>query len=1011
MPKQSLTINNFHGGLNTNADPRDIRDDQSADLQDVKISKLGRIATLGGSASSAESGEVNSSSLLSNKGLFVMDSDRSIDNSESNTTLYILYNDSTDNYDVFDTEDGANGTWHTDEITNADTNHPVFFSADGILRITDGTLNIDSKNSWYGYISDRKFESLNADSLDIDDWIDTDKRILQPRAFSGVCLISTPTIGSAGDTANSNHAEYDGNLADVGTSGKVIRNNNVNLRVGIQHTIITETITKTDWDRAASSPNNAVTSTIPESDLHSLFGLNSILVTGTMGYLNYVRLQDTDVGTDFQLQLAEGESIGVGVIVDLTDNNGTDLEYILVQIADSTNNPSAIQWKFYRDELNDEGLWNLLVCSRNNTSFMADNADFDATHNTITIGAYQSTGQTANHSPDWRFCGPVIMQNPLLEGFQPGKYSFHSTFLYDNSKQESLPRAFSQKGSTIDKDKINIIGAPVLFNFDAYINPYEIHDCTTTVASHRINDTGHGLIAGTPIKFNNISGTTFSSGTPNTDTFFVSAQSLNADDFRVSTSLVNALAGTSITFADSDDTGVTYEVYAFNKRIVGSRLYYKLETNDNYFLIGELDFVNKGFKWFPESDTVEYDMVNSSHPEEDVLRSSVLVKAISPTSANSIDTFQSINGYSTEVTSLEAMYKTAVVHGRRVYVGNIKQDGEIHSDRMLKSRINKFDTFPSGMGVVDVAIRDGESIVKLEAFADRILQFKQKSLYIINVSENVDFLEDVYRNKGCEFNYHVFKTDYGITWFNKFGVYLFDGKNVTNLLEKDGVRLISESDWETFVTATTADMSECHIAYIPKRRQIVVNNADEDVFLYDLVLRAWTKGIGKADYDTTRTNFALDSDQDLFYIHHDESKLIRWSSDSVESTNFLIKTKDIDFGNPSVRKKVYRVRISYKGDADSLNVRYSINGDTDTLYNFFGTNADGTTTGALAADAAKPLLNKSADTSLWWHAELKPATSSVANNIYSFRLTIDGTAGATFEINDISIIYRIKNIK
>ena len=1002
MPKQSLTINNFHGGLNTNADPRDIRDDQSADLQDVKISKLGRIATLGGSI--AESGTANTLAILDNKGLFVMDSDRRIDNTESNTTLYIVYDATDDNCDVFDT---AGNAWYTNEITFIAGTDPVFFSADGILRVTDGALSNVNKNSWYGYISDRKFESLNADSLAIDDWIDTDRRILQPRVFSGCSLISTPTVGSDGNTANSSNAEYDGDVADTGFSGDVVRDENVNLRVGIQHTILTDTILEADWNRAASSPNNAVLSTIPESTLHPLFGLNSILVTGTNGYLNYIRLYDGDSGTNFQLQLGEEESIGVGVRVPLTDNNGTDLEYILVQISDSSNNPSAIQWKFYRDELNDEGLWNLLVCSRNNTSFMAANADFDATHDTITIGAYQSTSQTGNHSPDWHVCGPVIMQNPLLDGFQPGKYSFHSTLLYDNSKQESLPRELSQKGGTIDRHKINIIGAPVLFNFDAYINPYEIHSCTTTQASHTINDTGHGLTAGTPIKFNGISDTTFSSGTPNTDTFFVSAESLNANDFRVSTSLANALGSTSITFGGADDASVTYEVYAFSKRIVGSRLYYKLETNDNYFLIGELDFVNKGFKWFPESDTVEYDMVNSSHPEG-VLRSCALVKSISPTSANSIDTFQSINGYSTEVTSLEAMYKTAVVHGRRVYVGNIKQDGELHSDRMLKSRINKFDTFPSGMGVVDVAIRDGESIVKLEAFADRILQFKQKSLYIINVSENVDFLEDVYRNKGCEFDYHVSKTDYGITWFNKFGVYLFDGKNVTNLLEKDGIRLISESDWETFVTATTANMSDCHIAYIPKRRQIVVNNADKDVFLYDLVLRAWTKGIAKANYTTKRTNFALDSDQDLFYINNNNSTLIRWSSDSVQSTSFLIKTKDIDFGNPSVRKKVYRVRISYKGDADSLNVRYSINGDTDTLYNFCGTNSDGTTTNI--ADQT-PLLDKSADTSLWWHAELKPATSSVANNIYSFRLTIDGTAGATFEINDISIIYRTKNIK
>jgi len=38
MPKQAFKIESFHGGLNTNADPRDIRDDEASKLQNVKIS-------------------------------------------------------------------------------------------------------------------------------------------------------------------------------------------------------------------------------------------------------------------------------------------------------------------------------------------------------------------------------------------------------------------------------------------------------------------------------------------------------------------------------------------------------------------------------------------------------------------------------------------------------------------------------------------------------------------------------------------------------------------------------------------------------------------------------------------------------------------------------------------------------------------------------------------------------------------------------------------------------------
>ena len=49
----------------------------------------------------------------------------------------------------------------------------------------------------------------------------------------------------------------------------------------------------------------------------------------------------------------------------------------------------------------------------------------------------------------------------------------------------------------------------------------------------------------------------------------------------------------------------------------------------------------------------------------------------------------------------------------------------------------------------------------------------------------------------------------------------------------------------------------------------------------------------------------------------------------------------------------------------------------------------------------------------WVQATLKPNTSTEANSIYSFALKFesDGTVPSTFEINDICVVYRMKNIK
>ena len=43
MPKQTYKIENFHGGLNNNADPRDIKDEQFPESENVKITKFGQI--------------------------------------------------------------------------------------------------------------------------------------------------------------------------------------------------------------------------------------------------------------------------------------------------------------------------------------------------------------------------------------------------------------------------------------------------------------------------------------------------------------------------------------------------------------------------------------------------------------------------------------------------------------------------------------------------------------------------------------------------------------------------------------------------------------------------------------------------------------------------------------------------------------------------------------------------------------------------------------------------------
>ena len=47
MPKQVFKLENFHGGLNSSADPRDILDSEASDIIDVMVDQVGTLRTIG----------------------------------------------------------------------------------------------------------------------------------------------------------------------------------------------------------------------------------------------------------------------------------------------------------------------------------------------------------------------------------------------------------------------------------------------------------------------------------------------------------------------------------------------------------------------------------------------------------------------------------------------------------------------------------------------------------------------------------------------------------------------------------------------------------------------------------------------------------------------------------------------------------------------------------------------------------------------------------------------------
>ena len=223
MPKTTYNILGFHGGVNNSSNARDIDEIECVELIDAEIQNKGSINTRGSFEQSTSN--ANTGVVLANRGLFVMDADRKVsDNSEADASLVIVYdnNASSSNrgFDVFDT------SWSINEIS-LDTNHPVFYVVDGILRVGDGALAENGK--WYGYIGETKFASLRPAQA-VANWISSDQNISIPS--SGRCLIANSNVGSDGDTVNSLSKEYDGSVVNNSSSSRVVEHSSVNLRVG-----------------------------------------------------------------------------------------------------------------------------------------------------------------------------------------------------------------------------------------------------------------------------------------------------------------------------------------------------------------------------------------------------------------------------------------------------------------------------------------------------------------------------------------------------------------------------------------------------------------------------------------------------------------------------------------------------------------------------------------------------------------------------------------------------------
>ena len=345
----------------------------------------------------------------------------------------------------------------------------------------------------------------------------------------------------------------------------------------------------------------------------------------------------------------------------------------------------------------------------------------------------------------------------------------------------------------------------------------------------------------------------------------------------------------------------------------------------------------------------------------------------------------------------------------------IKND-ETFPDRIIKSPVGKYDIFPDSAGYVIEGFNsnDGDEIIKLETFADRLLVFKKYKLQIYNIQKGTEFLEQEVLYNGLDGGHQgqSCATDFGIAWMNSKGVYFYDGRQVQSLTDNSIRDLWVSGDGgyaDVFWLSNSSDIPV--ITFDPDSKKLfclktctAAGSDDETCLVYSFKTKSWT---------TIADGSSIDNNQIKRFGHYQgklimegmnalgRSQIKSWNDASANgaSGQQALTTKDFDFGAPGVRKKIYKVYITYQSGNSTTNVqvKYGINGDTTPTETF--------------KDGDNFASNELAAANGWQVAELKPSTSIKDCKSFQLAITCDGAVPAAFEIDDITIIYRTKSIK
>ncbi len=901
MPKKSIEINPFDGGLNDYADARDIKENELAAATNLKIDQPGRIR-IGKRISSVSARTSEDAAITTGTGLFHYNSDFNTSHAAGNTEYQLLYHAST----LYRRSvDEANFT----AILDGNAYTPCFFTLDGNIRFSDGA-----------HVSDTKF--IGVTDVDYFGQAETNEFTIKN------AYIDAPTAGSL--------------TKDPGTPTAAVTVNNA-LALIVQQ----KTGTKADWFSFNKD----------DDDNTALASADAIY--NQYGFLNAAQ-NDDYIQNDTEY---DGNNFSFIMTADggITDNGSAGTDTMLkVNKTNSSIDYNRLTMKFSADKSYEEKSAFIDVYM---TSHVKNNLKSNAIK--VRIGNnIQGTGTSGNECFIYEIGSDQIQADAwtTLE-FVQGQHD----------EVEGTPNASGLRAFQIVVEYLTDDNSAAGSN----------DKCSFYLDNLQVGDSSRGLWNGRYKFFQSY----IYDKTQESNTYEYSGQST---PFEVEEKILQFRIH-----------GLEDGKIGTNNRITGANIYYVEYDIDNNpldtdkKLLMEVD-LERGIKKVGGETFEAWGDAAGSNTGYEAPYNSGHTNYLQIMDPPVLETFSTKAGYDEEDKLKKMKFASATTMNRRSYVGNVEITNSankdiIYTDRIYKSEPNMVDIYTEN-GYVDVAVNDGESITALASFGDMLLQFKERTMYLINCTQEIEYLEDTAKFRGVWGQGAVCETDEGIAWVNKFGLFLFNGKEIIPLIDNK----IDPENWNSTIGVKPL------IGYAPLDRSVfIVGDSDNASKGYTYSMRSggftYLTGASAGNLFTNDiTNLISSNTGTLSWYDADGTHVTEKKWDTATGDVYIdIQTRDQDFKDPARRKMVKNVYLTYKvpNNGTVPAVKFRTNGGT-TDYDF---NSALSSSSSIAVN--------------WYTIVLKPATSSQANNVYSFQVRVYGDTNKDFEINDVNVVYRDKVLK